>query len=46
MTRRVLAVLALAGLLTGSPALAADGAKIFQLQCKPCLLYTSDAADE
>lgn len=36
MTRRVLAVLALAGLLTGSPALAADGAKIFQLQCKTC----------
>lgn len=36
MTRRVLAVLALAGLLTGSPALAADGAKTFQFQCKTC----------
>lgn len=36
MTRRVLAVLTVAGLLTGSPALAADGAKVFQLQCKTC----------
>lgn len=36
MTRRALAVLALTGLLTGSPALAADGAKTFQLQCKTC----------
>lgn len=36
MTRRLLAVLAAAGLLTGSPALAADGAKVFQLQCKTC----------
>ena len=36
MTRRVLAILAFAGLLTGSPALAADGAKTFQLQCKTC----------
>lgn len=36
MTRRVLAVLALSGLLTGSPALAADGAKTFQFQCKTC----------
>ncbi|CAN5778544.1 cytochrome c family protein [soil metagenome] len=36
MTRRVLAILAIAGLLTGSPALAADGAKTFQFQCKTC----------
>ncbi|MBP8248082.1 MAG: c-type cytochrome [Phenylobacterium sp.] len=36
MTRRVLAILAFAGLLTGSPALAADGAKTFQFQCKTC----------
>ena len=33
MTRRLLAILAFAGLLTGSPALAADGAKTFQFQC-------------
>lgn len=36
MTRRLLAILAFAGLLTGSPALAADGAKTFQFQCKTC----------
>jgi cytochrome c len=36
MTRRVLASLAFAGLIVGSPALAADGAKTFQFQCKTC----------
>ncbi|WP_340645055.1 c-type cytochrome [Phenylobacterium sp.] len=41
MTRRVLAILAFAGLLTGSPALAADGAKTFQFQCKTCHGATS-----
>lgn len=36
MTRLVSALLAAAGLLVASPALAADGAKTFLLQCKSC----------
>lgn len=36
MTRRAIAALALSVALTGAPALAADGAKVFQFQCKTC----------
>ena len=36
MSRLVAAVFGLAMLLTAAPALAADGAKVFQLQCKAC----------
>ena len=36
MTRLVSTLLAAAGLIAASPAVAADGAKTFQLQCKVC----------